>query len=220
MVLLSFLLTGCSATYNVEIYNNDINESIDLIEKTSTSAEDNKNKIERIFVDYFDSTDMLYDRRFEPFKDKKNNAHSLHEKSSYTFEEYQTEIGRIRDCCRSVELSDDGEFITFRALGYFKWFDLYDKFDSIKINIKSNHKVKEHNADSVNRFEYTWNIDRTNYKEKIPSIKLYSNEYVFDYDGKFIKRVVYFVGFTVIILSVMTILYLFVRRKNKNANQI
>lgn len=215
-----FLVTGCTANYNIEIYNKTINENIDLIDNTSISAQDNRDKIENIFIKYHEDTDMLYLREFKEFTNEQKKVYSLSEKSSYSFEEYQQELQYFRNCCRSVELSDDGNYINFRTLGYIKWFEKYEELDKIQIKVKSNHKVKEHNADKVNRYEYTWDIDRYNYQEKIPSLKLYSNKYVFDYEGKFMKRVIYFIVITVIIVSIVGGLYFHINEKNKNANQI
>lgn len=214
------LLTGCSANYNIEIYNDTINENIELYDNSSISADDNKQKIETIFIKYFDSTDMLYMRKFKTFSDEVKNRYYLTEDSSYKLDEYQNQLEYFRNCCRSIELSDDGKYINFRTLGYFKWFEQYEELDSIQIKIKSNHKVKEHNADSTNRYEYIWNIDRYNYKDKIPSIKLYSNKYVFDYDGKFFKRIIYIILFIVIIIGIIGIGYIFIKQKNDRANQI
>ena len=219
LVALIFL-TGCSANYEVEIYNNTVNEHIDLVDSTSMDGTENKKNIENLFYKYLDSSDLLYTRNFEIVSDELRNKYSLSEDSSYTIEEYQEELGYVRNCCRSVEISDDKEFINFRTLGYFKWFEKYDELDELTIKVKSNHKVKEHNADKVSGHTYIWYINKMNYKDKIPSLKLYSNKYVFNYNNEFIKKILPIIIIVGIIVIVGGVSYFYLKGKSNAVNQI
>lgn len=221
LVLISalFLLTGCSATYEIEIYDDTINEKIDITDSTSSSAIEVKEKIYNIFETKVGGVDELA-RNFQPYSDKKNNYYSIRENSTFKIEDYKNEVANITDCCRSIELSDDGDYIVFRTLGYFKWFEQYEDLDELTIRIKSNHKLVETNADEIHRYSYTWIINKDNYKEKIPYIKLYSDKYVFNYNNEFVKKVLPIVVITGIILGGSGITYFYLKKKNSKINEI
>ena len=86
LLFLTMFITGCSVDYNIEIYNNDINEHIDLTYAGSNSAQDTKIKVESLFDKYFSGTDYLYMRRFKLFEDEQKKMYGLREKSKYKFE--------------------------------------------------------------------------------------------------------------------------------------
>ena len=151
---------------------------------------------------------------------EKDNSFYYRINNNYKITDYKDRLDQFKDCCRTIDFSNDGKYITFRTLGYFNWFDKYDKIDELNIVVKSNHKVKEHNADEVGRYTYTWHINKDNYKEKIPSIKLYSDKYVFDYDGSFIKKVLTITGIVVIIGLVGFITYKYFSKRSNKVNEI
>ncbi len=51
-------------------------------------------------------------------------------------------------------------------------FEHYDNLDEIVIKLKTNHEVKEHNADEVLDGEYIWKINKINYDNKSIQINL------------------------------------------------
>ena len=65
------------------------------------------------------------------------------------------------------------------------------ELDEININIKTNHKVKESNADFVNDNTYSWNINKENYYSKKINIELYEKEFV--RSKKNYKKIILFV---------------------------
>ena len=67
-------------------------------------------------------------------------------------------------------------------------FNEYPKLDSIKINLKTNHKVISTNADSKHGYHYTWNLTREKKDDAAILITLSKNKYVFNYENEFIKR--------------------------------
>ena len=71
----------------------------------------------------------------------------------------------------------------------------------------------ENNADKVEKgYIYIWNIDRSNYKEKIPTLKLYTKKHVFNYENEFVIRVLTVIGIIAIIGGVG---YYYYNHKNK-----
>ena len=219
LVGLLFLVTGCSTTYNIEIYNNSVTEQIDITDNSSFSGIEVQKKVYDLFETKLGGIDDL-DRDFKPFDDDSDDYHSLRAITEFKLDDYKEKILDISNCCRAVNLTDDGKYITFETLGYFNWFEKYEDLDEITIKIKTNHKVKDHNADETGRHSYTWHIDRANYKEKIPSIKMYSDRYVFNYNNEFFKKVLPIIMIIGIIAGSGLIIYLYVRNKSNQADRI
>ncbi len=217
LIIVCLFVSGCSINYEVEIYNNKVNETIDLIDKSADSKESIKSKIGDLFQKY----EVMYlPREFNSYYNKKDSVYSLRSKGSYKFDQYNEDLNYIRHYCRSVKFSYDKKYIEYEMLGYLKLFEEYEDLDEVNFVVKSNHKVKEHNADETGRYTYIWHINKDNYKDKIPSIKLYSKEYVFDYEGNFVKRVLTILGIVAIISLVSFITYTYFSRRSNKANQI
>lgn len=66
---------------------------------------------------------------------------------------------------------EEEDRIEINAAG-FKMFDSYDTLDRVKVNIKTDYKVLDNNADSVDGNTYTWNVNRTNYNDKTVFISI------------------------------------------------
>ena len=81
-------------------------------------------------------------------------------------------------------------------------------------------KIKEHNADEVNGFEYTWNITKENSENKPIILQMYSDKYVFNYDGKFWEKLLKIITIVAIIVVGVIATIVIVRSKMKNANKI
>lgn len=217
LLIICFLVTGCSVNYEVEIYNDKVNESVDFIFKGSNSKDETK----QLFNDALLKYELLeMDRNYEPFYIKKEKKYSMHSLIEYDFDDYKKQTSYFSNCCRAISFADNGKYITFKFLGYIKYFEQYDNLDEIKFTVKSNHKLVETNADEIDRYSYTWNLNRDNYKDVLPYIKLYSNKYVFDYSGNLMKRVIVIVSIVAIIVLVGSLSYGFIYVKGKNSNRI
>lgn len=222
VLLLLFTTTGCSVNYDVEIYNNKVNEKIEISDPSLNNSEALKNYIEDLFFKYTGDYELLSIREFKNYDNNKSNAHSLVSEKTYnSFKEYYENLHDIKGCCRTIDLSDNGTHITYRALGYNKWFDKYSELDGIKLRVKSNHKLVETNADEIEKgYIYIWDINRSNYKEKVPYLKLESKKYVFNYENEFLKNVLTIGGLAAIIVGGPAIAYFVVKGKQKKVNKI
>lgn len=67
-------------------------------------------------------------------------------------------------------LSNDG--VIFSTSNKNLCFENYHNLDEIIIKLKTNHEVKEHNADEVKDGEYIWKINKINYDNKNIQINL------------------------------------------------
>ena len=216
LLFMVLLTSGCTIKYDIEIYNSEVREQIDLVDKDIYSRAD----LETRMYGYFDKY-QVYDgvnKYFEPFESK--NYYAFRSKETFDFSGYNTNIKPVSNSCRDISFNDDGKYITFKTLGYFKWFEKYDELDELIITVKSNHKVKEHNADETKKHTYIWHIDKANYKEKIPNIKLYSKKYVFNYNNEFIKKILPIAVIIGIIVIGGGASYIYLKNKSNEADQI
>ena len=84
--------------------------------------------------------------------------------------------------------------------------------DELDIIIKSNHKLKETNADSINGYEYTWHFDQNNYKDGNVYLKLYKDKYVFNYENEFTIQIIIISAF---VLTILISTFIIIRRVKK-----
>ena len=81
--------------------------------------------------------------------------------------------------------------------------------------MKTNHKVKQNNADEVDGYNYYWRINKGNYDDKNIYIMLYKDKYVFNYEGEAIP---YIIGSIIIAILVLTVIIVLRKKSKKNNN--
>lgn len=220
LVSLIFLLSGCSVNYDLEIFNNEYREkiSINSLNTTESSYEIpvyfDETRVEKTLtskkvadVEYYqksnEQTNYVYYNNFAMEKYYK----SYFVNSSFDF---------FAVYYNDVDEETGEDIITISTNNNMKIFDTYKDLDEIKINVKTNHKVKYSNADSHSKFTYTWNYDKNNYKDKYIQLILYKDKFVFNYDGKFFRNLT-IVGLIVVSLAIIAI---FIIKKSKKANKV
>lgn len=215
LLFICFFLTGCSLNYEIEIYNDEVNENISIIYPSYTfNGQSPLKYIDQKSFEYFESTDVLRSRIWNEKTD------GIFTKNKYKFKEYVGEIESILNCYDLSKVNNvDGE-ITILTSDEFKCFDLYPDLENITLKIKSNHKLLETNADRIDKHTYYWDINRDNFNNRKILLKLSSNDYVFNYNNEFLKKVMYIAGFTVIILSVSAVTYYIFKNKVNRLNKI
>ncbi len=163
LLLLTFLLAGCTSKYNLEISNNSFKEDINAVIKKDEIPKDSKYSdielddqitpfLKNEYPALFSKPDALYKKKVTYFDDYINVDMNY----KYTAEEFENS-NSLRLCFEDYEyLYDDTYYI--HASGTF--YCLYT--DEMDINIKTHNKVIDHNADSVNGNVYTWHINGSN----------------------------------------------------------
>lgn len=158
LLLATLMLCGCSVEYNVTIGNN-IEETVivDNIVSVETPAfindqgsSETNEKIEGI--DYYD-LEVTQDKSIYKYKFGLNNY---------------SQSTAVNTCLKSVKLTVSNNSYILNTSNQFTCMDYYTKLDDIKINITLNsmYELKNHNADSVTNNIYSWNVNRSNYKNK------------------------------------------------------
>ena len=92
--------------------------------------------------------------------------------------------------------------------------------DQITVRLKTNHKVVSSNADFVDGYHYTWNIRREEQDDAAILLTIKKDDYIFNYENEFLKKIMYIGLIIGIILCVSGIVYLYAKNKRKKINEI
>lgn len=166
LVIFVFILTGCSSEYNLEINNSKIKENI----KVEILDADIPKEVPGIDVELNDRiTPFINNNQYPIF----NNTKIKYKKKvtkvgdltkvtlnhTYTHDEFRNS-NTFKTCFENAEFKKTRKGYDLNFSGSF--YCLYG--DSIKINVKTNNKVINHNADKVSGNVYTWVINDNNVK--------------------------------------------------------
>ena len=164
LVLFIFILSGCSATYNLEIDGDTFKENIDIIINKSEIPNDNSLEfgVEQDdpitpFLNgensvFFSNPNVYYNKKVEEFGD----YYSVNMNYQYRASEFK-DSNSLNMCFDSFEF-DDSKNYYIHAEGAF--YCLYP--NTLSISIKTRNKVIKNNADEIKGNVYTWIIDNNN----------------------------------------------------------
>lgn len=175
IALFTIILTGCKATYKININDGKIKEELSVLE-TNKDLRDVKDDSGRSFVDYAklygDTLDIItssnylysdtecvedcsyYDRGYINDSDKVGFKLS-HE---YTFEEYKDST-IANEWLPGFYTNFDGRYLTIRGGGTWNYLKSYDSFEELEIQIDTDYRVVTSNA-KASGTTYTWNIKK------------------------------------------------------------
>ena len=220
LILVLFVTTGCTATYNVEIYNDEIRVDGKVVELDSTKWHDSILGTTYIeMIDWKTTGDDESPVADGIYKISDDNQLGIGSKNKYTFDNYEESPG-IKACYKYFNIIEENGNIILSTSVENTCFDSYPNLDFITVNLKTNHKVVSNNADIVDGYHYTWNLSRENKDDASISITLKKNEYIFNYENEFVKKVIYSLVIIGIIIGVGSVIYLFINKKRKNVNEI
>lgn len=161
-ICLIFLLTGCNSQYNLEINNGTFKETI-----VSDIYPDSKKSLSVEGIEEDDQITPFLEMDQYPFSNDNNIVYSKTIEMiddyqrvtlKYKYNENEFENSKaINNCFENYRYFHDDKYI-IELSGTF--YCLYT--DSLDINIKTDYKVLENNADDVNNNIYTWHINREN----------------------------------------------------------
>ena len=209
ILLLSFiliLLSGCTANYEVVIDGDKIKERLTITE-TDKSIFDKITDTGWTVRDSFDA--LLSGDEFsrQDYNIKSlNSEDQLGVKYSNDSLESLENSSVINQCFNNPSISVEDNIVNIDT-GEFECFDLYDNLDSIRIVFKTNHKVLDANADTIENDSYIWNITKDSNKV----IKI-------SYDSSITKinYTTYVVVVLIFIVLIIGLLLVFRKVKNKN----
>ena len=208
LLFISFflVLTGCSATYNLEIKNKDFIENVSITDDNS--------------LDYFKNNKFyaIMDgaSNFKEYNKKVEKDSKVKFKYSYKINDYR-KATVLKTCFRAYSVIDEKDYYLLSTSTGIKCAKEEDAvlLDDLKIVIKTNHKVKESNADQVKGYVYTWNIKKADYDNARIYIKLYKDKYVFNYENEFVINVLIISS---ILLIIALLAFIIVKKVKKAGN--
>lgn len=162
IILFIFLLTGCSTEYNLEFSNKGIKEHVVVnIPDSSIPKKDSNGQIDdRVtpFIEndqypFFGSYDTIYKKKVN----KKNGVTTVTLDYKFTHDNFNKSYV-MKGCFSESKYEKDKKSYHLHLYGSFYCMN----GDKVTINIKTNNRVLEHNADKVSGNVYTWYIDKNN----------------------------------------------------------
>lgn len=241
LIILSVLLiclTGCSADYNLEIYNNQVKEDMQYI-NYDTSTWDSVVQYDLTYrelltasVNYpypvFDNTivdenDTIKIEGIEYYDNKLISSNTtLGEQLKYNkfnLTNFQ-ESSIVKKCYQYFNVIEQDDTIILSTSLENLCFKQYPMLDRITVNIKTNHKVVSSNATKSKKYKYTWDITRDNSSDSAIQMTIKKDEFIFNYENELIKKIVYIILIIGIILGVSSSIYFYVKKKNRYHNEI
>ena len=194
LIVVCFLLGGCSVTYDLTIKGDNIKEDISV---TAYSYEQNKYVLYdsldgRLSSLYNNSITRRYDEKISgdmPGEVPKHGNYTMQSydyidgtadkklkaSTNFSFDDYQYSMAAYT--CYDLIVVKHSEFrSSLYSSSLAKCFDTYPLLEKVEVNIKVKGEVTESNSDKIENNVYTWVIDKTNYKNKYVKI-------VFDTDS-------------------------------------
>ena len=204
------ILSGCKSVYELEIRDSIIKENI-IINMTDFEDSDIKYFRENKFYAIMDGASS-----FSEYK-KKLNKNSVFFSYNYNINNYGDST-TLKTCFKAYSILDEDVYYVLSTSKGIKCAVEEDEvlLDSLDIVIKTNHVVKENNADEVRGYKYIWHFNKDNYNDKSIMLKFYKDKYVFNYNNEFVIQIGIIVG---IVLTILIIVFI-IRKKVKKANRL
>lgn len=201
LISLFFVITGCEATYNLEI-GEEIKEEINIyttdMYNLNVPMEDYNNfSLKDMFGFQLDGFYPVYfnDENYNPYLEEKQdnvkyyNQSAINDSNKYgikydyrfKFNDYYRSRA-VNSCYKEVNLANNNGIYSLTTNNVAKCFDNYSLLDRVTINIKTTYKVIYSNADNVSNGVYTWNITKNNYKSKSIKFSYNTNNSNFEYN--------------------------------------
>lgn len=236
--ILLFCITGCHANYDLEIYNNQVKESMKFINNDSSTWDStvqydlSYRELLKASVDYpypafnnavVDENDSIKLDGVEYYDNTLiSNATELGQKLKYNKFDLTNfnESSIVKKCYQYFNVIEQDDNIILSTSLENLCFKEYPLLDRITVSIKTNHKVVSSNATKTKGYNYTWDITRDSSNDSAITLTIKKNEFIFNYENEFIKKIIYIILIIGIILGVGSIIYFYIKNKNKQLNEI
>ena len=211
-----FLLSGCSAEYNLTINNSTMEEDINAIFDKATESE-LASRMEKIRRSSFYNYDTRENEYYDFTKREDDSSIILNYNYQYTGNNlYKSEAASSCYYKRIVNVTDKYITIDTDKQVTCLYKDGNREIDDITVNIRTDLTVLENNADEVNNGVYTWYINDKNYSNKPISIKIEKQEAGEPFDIESISVLIVVIVFLILCI----IIYLIMRVKHNKNNKI
>lgn len=211
VIICLLFLSGCTATYEINIKNDKVTEKLRLIE-TNTAIFDVPNDTGWTIRETFES---LINRDDE-FSKSNYKVKSLNKENQLGIE-YSSSNNSVlnssilNQCYINPKVTIIDEIVTIDTGTNFKCYEYYDNLETIKIVLKTNHEVISTNADEQDGDSYIWNFTKDSNKE----IKVSYYEKVVK-NSIDVKNII----IPLIIVGLVGLVAYFIFKKMKKSNEI
>lgn len=163
--LLVLVLTGCSASYDITINSDNIIEDLTVTIPKNTVTATQGSSLGNINVPLTQNT--AAGEYYNSSLDEDNTNYYLNFNYTHTYDSFQQSYFATR-CYQNISLEEDEDYLTLSTSEAFLCLKMEDgaSIENATINIKTDFKVIENNADRVNDNVYTWDINENNYQNK------------------------------------------------------
>lgn len=211
-----FLLSGCSVEYNLTINKSTMEEDITAIFDKATES-DYANRMEKIRRSAYYNFDTREDEYYTFNKSEDENNIFLNYSYIYTDNNlYKSEAVSRCYYKRIVNVTEENITINTDNQVACLYKDGEKEIDDITVNIRTNLKVLENNADEVNNGVYTWYINDQNFTNKPIYIKIKKEVY----QESLTEQVVPILIIVLVIVGLGIITYLRIQKKHLKNNKI
>ena len=217
LLFVVFFITGCTAEYNLNVDGDTIKEDVVV---SFLRNEINKDALDYYVSNpnnvYFNDGNTYYSAKL--IEDDDNYYLNYNYKHQY---ENFTNSLFARKCYDDVEIVSNDDNIILSTSDEFNCINMDDGFylDSAKINITTDLKVLENNADRVKGNTYTWNVNDTNYTNKPIKLVLQKNTNVKNVLSKN-NQIFLILIVIIIILLIILMIGILIRNKARKNNSI
>ena len=199
------LLTGCTATYDINITKETINDTI-KIEADSTKVNNANKQTTDTFnqkIGEWENGHDFYKREIITTADKTGYQYTY----NFNFDEYDA-MSQIRKCYKDFNLTYDND-IELTTSKEFLCRNYYPQLKTFTINITSEYEITSSNADSIKDNVHTWKINANNYKVRPINIKINKSKmYIPEEEPNYknIKSIIFIIIFFILVI-------IFIKRK-------
>ncbi len=213
LLLIIFMVTGCSVQYNLEINSSSVKENTNIkfaketFDGTLSSLSNYNMPITQDSkqVDFYNL-------------DVSEDAANYYLKYNYEFD-HQKYVNSyfVKNCYETVKLEEKYGQIHFYTSSQFRCINLDDggHIDSATINIKTDMRVIENNADEIKDNIYTWKINEKNSDNKPINIVMEKNDDI-DTLVNNTKDMLIILG-AILIPAALIGIYMVIRKKRSNS---
>ena len=173
LLLIPFLISGCTASYNIEIKNDYIIENVSVVIPEDEASEYNN------FDDLIKKPIYLYLGAGKTYKSDikfHNTDYYIKYNYKHTVSDYKNSTF-LNKCYAESEVEVTDRSINIYTDSVFQCIMMEDglRADNVDVKIKTKLKVLNNNADEVNKNVYIWHMNASNYLNKPINIILEKN---------------------------------------------
>lgn len=166
ILIFALFLSGCTATYEVNIKDDKVIEKLTLIE-TDITLFDKQTDTGWTLRETFDSL-VNHENEFsnDPYKVKSlNNNERLGVEYTSSSAKSILNSSILNQCYINPSVVVIDEIVEINTGTNFKCYEYYDNLDTIKVIFKTNHEVISTNATEKNGNTYIWNFTKDSNKD-------------------------------------------------------